>query len=296
MRTSAIFWAVLGFTLLFAFPVQALFGFGQKSHTNSIGMEFVLIPAGSFSRIVGENDFGEPVYSKATINNSFYLGKYEVTQEQWKAVMGTNPSYDKGRTNPVDGVSWDDVQKFINTLNAKEGKNKYRLPSEVEWEFASRGGKDSMYCFFMKDSDVESLYAQRGKLIDEIISADKKTVKHVKAKIKDIEEEFANELGTYAWFSMNSDSKSHPVGQKKPNPYGLYDIYGNVWEWVQDWYAELPKEQELKDYSGPAKGSFRVLRGGSWGSSAFYCRSDIRYYHRLGNYSSLGFRLAISPE
>jgi formylglycine-generating enzyme required for sulfatase activity len=167
--------------------------------TNSIGMEFVLIPAGAFemgspSNEAGRDDDDGPIH-QVTIKNAFYMGKYEVTQEQWRAVMGDNPSYFTGNDNlPVEQVSWDDVQEFIRKLNAKEGTDKYRLPSEAEWEYACRAGTTTRYSF----GDSES------------------------------------RLGEYAWYTDNSGSKTHPVGQKKPNPWGLYDMHGNVWEWVLD--------------------------------------------------------------
>jgi formylglycine-generating enzyme required for sulfatase activity len=128
-----------------------------------------------------------------------------VTQEQWAAVMGDNPSQFKGRTNPADNVSWFDAQEFIKRLNAREGTNRYRLPTEAEWELAARGGADTRF-FFMKDPKT---YKEAEPLLD-----------------------------ACAWFAKNSGWTTHPVGQKKPNPYGLYDIYGNVFEWVQDWYAD----------------------------------------------------------
>jgi formylglycine-generating enzyme required for sulfatase activity len=152
MRAGTTFLLVFGLTLLFAVPAQALFGFGEKTHTNSIGMEFVLIPAGSFLREVNiVNEFNETLYNpKVIVSKPFYLGKYEVTQEQWVAVMGNNPSGFKGRPNPVNHVSWNDVQKFINRLNAKDGHNRYRLPTEAEWDLAARGGTETMFFFHEK--------------------------------------------------------------------------------------------------------------------------------------------------
>ena len=228
----------------------------DKSFTNSIGMEFVLIPAGQSIRAEGLNDFGEEAEHQVSISQPFYLGKYEVTQEQWVAVMGTgsNPSIFKGRTNPVENVSWDDVQVFIQKLNEKEGDNKYRLPTEAEWEHAARAGSETKW-FFGSDP---------------------------------------NQLGKYAWFKDNSAGTTHPVGEKQPNPWGLYDIYGNVWEWVQDWYGEYP-EGAMMDPTGPASGSARIYRGGSWFNPANSCRSAYRG-KRLPGYrrSHLGFRLAFS--
>ena len=228
----------------------------EQAFTNSIGMEFVLIPASQFSR--GEV---QPA-SLVTISRPFYLGKYEVTQEQWMVVMGedNNPSEFKGRTNPVENVSWDDTQEFIQKLNEKEGGKKYRLPTEAEWEHAARAGTKTEW-FFGDDPDA---------------------------------------LDEYAWClqnSQNSQDSTHPVGQKKPNPWGLYDIYGNVFEWVQDWYGEYPKEA-VTDPTGPtdAEGAYRVSRGGRWEYVAEYCRLAVRYKSTSFRRSKgLGFRLAFSP-
>ncbi|MDR2123390.1 MAG: formylglycine-generating enzyme family protein [Desulfovibrio sp.] len=270
MRTNTISLLVLGLTLLCADPAHALFGIGEKTHTNSIGMEFVLIPAGSFLQEVNiVNEFNEKLYNpKMTVSKPFYLGKYEVTQEQWVAVMGNNPARVKGRTNPVENVSWNDVQEFIKRLNAKEKHNRYRLPTEAEWELAARGGTETMFFFMKKD---EGTWADA-----------------------------ARQLDAYAWFKMNSGETTHTVGQKKPNQYGLYDVYGNVWEWVQDyWHEDWPQDREITDYRGPASGSYRVFRGGDWSRDAEYCRSAFRYYNGspgLLTSDVIGFRLALSPE
>jgi formylglycine-generating enzyme required for sulfatase activity len=232
--------------------------------TNSIGMEFVLVPAGSFQVVIGKNEFAEDVFSTAIISKPFYLGKYPVTQEQWVAVMESNPSFFKGRRNPVEKVSWNDAQEFIRRLNTKEGHERYRLPTEMEWEYAAKGGTNTKY-FFMKDPKT---WAEAEGL-----------------------------LADYAWSRGNARETTHPVGQKKPNPYGFYDIYGNVFEWVQDWYAELPKSQKMTDYRGPKTGDVRVNRGGSWFYTAKLCRSDHRDYDKPDfRDTDLGFRLALSSE
>lgn len=191
-----------------------------------------------------------------TISKPFYLGVYPVTQEQWEAVMGSTPSAFKGRNCPVSNVSWDDAQAFIKRLNAKEKQGCYRLPTEMEWELAARAGTDTKY--FFGDS---------------------------KSRLDD-----------YAWFDKNSGKAMHPVGQKKANPYGLFDIYGNVWEWVQDFYEDLPKGA-LYDYCGPSCGTEHVIRGGCWFHSAKDCQSGERDGLAAFRKSDfLGFRLALSIE
>jgi formylglycine-generating enzyme required for sulfatase activity len=168
---------------------------------------------------------------------NYEMGKTEVTQAHWKAVMGNNPSYfsDCGDNCPVENVSWDDVQQFIQKLNAKTGKQ-YHLPSEDEWEFACHGGSDDEYCG-------------------------------------------GGDLNALGWYKDNSREKTHPVGFKKPNGYGLYDMNGNVWEWSSDKYE--------------AGKPYRVLRGGSWGLGAQFARSALRNYLDPAIRNNFnGFRLA----
>ena len=233
--------------------------------TNSIGMEFVKVQAGSFvmgskepkcpadDPFTGKNEYldcmdkGPKSHEKpahqVTISQDFYMGKYEVTQAQWYTVMGNNPSQFLGeevggdsRNHPVEQVSWNDVQTFITKLNAKEGKN-YRLPTEAEWEYACRsGGKDEMYCG-------------------------------------------GNDLTTLAWYEGNSGMRTHQVGTKRPNGLGLNDMSGNVWEWCGDrylmhifYYKQSPKD----DPQGPSEGFSRVIRGGSWFDGAGHARAAAR--------------------
>ena len=224
----------------------------RRKLSNSVGMEFVKIPSGEF--MMGSNEYnGEQPVHKVTIRTSFFLGKYPVTQKQWVKVMGSNPSYFKGDDLPVEKVSWDDAQKFIQKLNQMEGTDEYRLPSEAEWEYACRAGTTTRYYF--GDDELK--------------------------------------LGNYAWYSSNSGDETHPVGQKKPNAWGLYDMHGNVWEWCQDRWHD--------NYSGaPSDGSAwedgsvsdRVIRGGSWSSHASLCRSASRNRNGPGDRAySLGFRV-----
>ena len=216
--------------------------------TNSIGMEFMLIAAGTF--LMGGDV--EATVHQVTISQPFYLGKYAVTREQWAAVMGTNPSGFQGDPNrPVEQVSWNDVQGFIRQLNAKEGGASYRLPTEAEWEYACRAGSTTAYCF----GDDPNL------------------------------------LGKYGWYDGNADRTTHPVGQCRPNVWGLYDMHGNIFEWVQDWFGEYALEP-VTDPQGPASGLRRVVRGGSWHDSTRGCRSAYRDHVEPGyRGGDLGFRL-----
>ena len=212
----------------------------EKNYTNSIGMEFVLIPSGSF--MMGADQESEPADGDeeprhpVTISKAFYLGKFEVTQSQWVAVMGDNPSEFKGDNMPVDSVSWDDAQAFLQKLNQMEGTDKYRLPTEAEWEYAARAGTESTYSFGNDTAD----------------------------------------LGDYAWYDENSGGVTHPVGQKKSNPWGLFDMHGNVAEWVQDWYAQSYQPDQSIDPQGNPYGRYRVMRGGCWDYPDWYCRSSDR--------------------
>ena len=178
----------------------------------------------------------------------FKMGKYEVTQAQWEAVMGNNPSHFKGADNPVENVSWDDCQEFLKKINAlplvKKSGLVFRLPTEKEWECACRAGSKGDYC-----------------------------------KLADGTEITESTLGEVAWYDNNSDNKTHPVGQKKPNAFGLYDMHGNVWEWCEDlWYAGY---------------SYRVIRGGSWNYDSRLCTAGNRVnYYPDSRDNFLGFRLA----
>jgi formylglycine-generating enzyme required for sulfatase activity len=215
--------------------------------SNSLGMEFVLVAAGTYSMGVQGAHQGRQV----TISQPFYLGKYPVTQVQWLAIMGTNPSRFPGEDHPVESVSWDDVQEFIRLLNAREGSGTYRLPTEAEWEYAARAGATTAYCC---GND-------------------------------------ARRLDAYAWYAANARGTTHSVGQRQPNAWGLHDMHGNVWEWVQDWYGTY-SAAPARDPQGPSTGSHRVRRGGSWHSDAHECSAVYRSIIKAGDcYSTLGFRL-----
>ena len=224
-----------------------------ESWMNSLGMEFVWIPAGNFLMGSPEDEEGRfpgERQHEVRISEGFWMNKYEVTQGEWEAVMRANPSHfsDCGPRCPVERVSWVDTQEFIRRLNSRESGRGYvyRLPTEAEWEYAARAGTPG---------------ARYG------------------------------ELDVIAWYSANSGRSTHPVGQKRPNMWGLHDMLGNVWEWVGDWYAEYPSGP-VTDPGGSESGSRRVDRGGSWGSNARYVRSARRRNISPGLRSpSIGFRL-----
>ena len=217
---------------------------------------FVYVQGGSFAMgCTSEQDDcasnEKPVHRVSL--NSFSIGKYEITQAQWQAVMGSNPSKFKNCDNcPVERVSWNEVQKFIKKLNQLTGQ-RFRLPTEAEWEYAARGGKRSRG------------YRYAG----------------------------SNSPGTVAWYDSNSGYKTHPVGQKQANELGLYDMSGNVWEWCSDWYGRnYYGSSSSSNPSGPSTGTRKVLRGGSWNISAAYDRVSNRSYNSPSTQiSSNGFRL-----
>src|SRR5262249_38027127 len=205
---------------------------------NRIGMELILIPAGEFRMGAEDGDADEKPAHLVRISRPFYLGKYPVTQAQWEAVMGTNPSHFTGDPSlPVEDVSWNDVQEFLRRLSEKEGGKPYRLPTEAEWEDAARAGAATAYCFGDESS----------------------------------------QLREYAWYAKNSGGRTHPVVQLKPNAWGLYDVHGNVWEWVQDWYdAAYYWKSPVEDPKGPQEGQFKVVRGGSWFNEPWNVRVSSR--------------------
>jgi formylglycine-generating enzyme required for sulfatase activity len=231
-----------------------------RTRTNQAGIEFVLIPSGEF--MMGSTNGGvkEKPLHQVAISQPFYMGKYEVTQAQWQAVMGNNPSNFGNCDNcPVEQVSWVDAQQFINKLNGTNDGYTYRLPSEAEWEYACRAGTTGDYA---GNLDVMAWYANNAgnsRLDADAIYRDK----------------------TRNPFKRLTDNgnKTHPVGTKKANAWGLYDMHGNVFEWCQDWYHD--------NYNGaPSDGSawlsvgeqkWRVLRGGSWDHLAYNSRSAFRF-------------------
>jgi formylglycine-generating enzyme required for sulfatase activity len=239
-------------SILIKSSAQTVFTF--ETWTNSIGMEFVSIPTGTF--MMGSSDSDTEAFDhekpahRVTISPPFYLGKYPVTQAQWEVVMGMNHSWFKGADRPVENVSWNDVQAFMRKLNEREGVDHYRLPTEAQWEYACRAGSNTRYHFG----------------------------------------DDAARLGEYAWYNDNSGGQTHPVGQKQPNAWGLYDMHGNVWEWVRDWYGSYTANP-VTDPIGPTSGVDRVFRGGSWGNDAQGVRAASRYANDPGiGFRRIGFR------
>ncbi|MCE1225570.1 MAG: SUMF1/EgtB/PvdO family nonheme iron enzyme [Geobacteraceae bacterium] len=210
-------------------------GMGNLADSTT-GMKFVVVPEGCFqmgdSKGNGSSD-EKPVHQVCL--DAFSIGKYEVTQGQWKKVMGGNPSefVSCGDNCPVEQVSWNDVQQFISRLNSQSSTN-YRLPTEAEWEYACRAGGTEEYCG-------------------------------------------SNDINAVAWCSDNSGSQTHSVGQKQANGWGIHDMSGNVWEWVQDWYNKsYYVSSPQSNPQGPSSGSYRVVRGGSWARSTDYVRASAR--------------------
>ncbi|ACL05058.1 protein of unknown function DUF323 [Desulfatibacillum aliphaticivorans] len=235
---------------------------GQNEFTDSSGMEFVKIEAGAFTMGAPEGEEFEDAQPehKITITKPFYMGKYEVTRKQWAEIMGQDASKLSNPNNPVEQVSYADVELFLLKLNEKEGTKTYRLPTEAEWEYAARAGTAAAY-FFGDD---------------------------------------ASRLGEYAWYYGNSKF-TNPVGRLKPNPWGLYDIYGNVFEWCQDYYGQdYYKDAPSVDPKGfqpdvKVKKTARVIRGGGWYSKAKFCSSAYRS-NSLSPQKFIGLRLVKDIE
>ena len=218
--------------------------------TGPAGMEFVWVPAGEFrmGSTSSEASLLEHPVTQVRISRGFWLGKYEVTQEEWEAVMGSNPSYFSECGNcPIEQVSWEDAQDFIGRLHAREGRKVYRLPTEAEWEYAARAGTAG--------------------------------------------DRYGN-VDAVAWYHGNSGNRTQPVGGKAPNAFGLHDMLGNVWEWVEDWAAAGRLGGTVTDPRGPGSGVRRVVRGGAWSLAARGTRAPGFARARPGRRDYLvGFRL-----
>jgi formylglycine-generating enzyme required for sulfatase activity len=230
----------------------------------------VFIPPGTFRMGSPTNEVDrnerEGLQTSVTISRGFWMGKYEVTQGEYLAVMGTNPSYFTGDTNrPVERVSWNDATNYCATVTQRERlagriatNSAYRLPTEAEWEYACRAGTTTRFSYG--------------------------------------DDPGYTKLSNYGWYDVNSGKTTHSVGQKLANPWGLYDMHGNVWEWCQDWYGTYPGGIAI-DPQGPATGSLRVFRGGSWSYDTRGCRSAYRYgiYPDFRPDYGRGFRVVLAP-
>jgi len=231
--------------------------------SNSIGMKFRLLPTGEF--LMGTSPskadrYEEEHLHREEISQEFYLGKFEVTQAQWKSVMGTQPwegeeNVREGDDFPATFISYRDADEFCKKLSAREGK-KYRLPSEAEWEYACRAGSQNAYSFGNDISILEQ----------------------------------------YGWYDKNTEEVgnefAHQVGQRLANEFGLYDMHGNVWEWCRDLYDDDFRGDDAVQLVGPNDDEHRVIRGGSWSGFEFSCRSATRAPAAIdarGN--DLGFRV-----
>lgn len=238
-----------------------------SDYSNNLGMNFKLIPAGTFVMGSPGNESGrcsDESQHQVTLSRSFYMQTTEVTQGQWQAVMGSNKSnfLECGLDCPVERVSWEEVQDFIAKLNQLSGL-KYRLPTEAEFEYAARAGTTGALA--------------SGELTEVMCEEDKKM----------------NEIG---WYCGNANGKTHPVGLKKANAWGLYDMHGNLWEWCQDsWDGAGYSTDPVIDPLGTKSTDGRVIRGGSWNDYAWRNRSANRdwcVFHYRNEW--IGFRLALS--
>jgi formylglycine-generating enzyme required for sulfatase activity len=243
----------------------------------NVAMKMVLISAGKFTMgspkenkpvPAGQRTFGGKGRGSSadanslrehevTIGKPFFMGVYLVTQEQYEQVMGNNPSFFKGPSNPVEQVSWNDAVEFCSALSKKTGQ-KVHLPTEAQWEYACRAGTGTRFSFGNNE----------------------------------------NAIGEYGW-DRRSGGYTHPVGQKKPNAWGLYDMHGNVWEWCSDWYSEnyySAKGNNL-DPQGPDSGTTRVTRGGCWLNIPMSCQSAFRSSWGPGEKSNcVGFRVVMDSK
>lgn len=248
-RRVALSCIVMGVLVLFT-------GCPAGSKITVADIDFVWCPDGEFYMGSTDGNSNELPVHHVTISKGFWISSEEVSQEQWMAIMGDNPSDMTGDPRaPVENVSWNDVQTYITALNDAHPLRTFRLPTEAEWEYACRADTSTAY-FFGTDSSA---------------------------------------LTKYAWYSSNDGNKTHLVGQKEANDWGLYDVYGNVGEWVNDWYDDYPEEGAAEtDPQGPETGSTHVFRGGTWSDDAATCTSSHRSSAGADKRSSkIGFRLVM---
>ncbi len=243
------------------FAICPAFGQQPQEIANSIGMKLVLIPADAFTMGSPEEDVGRHPNErqhKVTISEPYYLGQFEVTQEEYEKVTGSNPSSIKGARHPVETLGWEDAVSFCKKLSElpeeKAAGREYRLPTEAEWEYACRAGSETPYSFG----------------------------------------ESAKPLHEHAWFAENSQNQHHPAGGKKPNRWDLYDMHGNVYEWCDDWFDDYPSRSVI-DPQGPIRGTERVIRGGSWvvANESHFRSAQLSNYKPKDRSPLLGFRVVL---
>jgi formylglycine-generating enzyme required for sulfatase activity len=241
--------------------------FPESPVSDSLGMFFIELPPGTFlmgspDHEPGRNEDETP--HQVTLTRAFFIQSTPVTQSQWKQVMGTEPACFKGKADecPVEGVSWAECQGFIKKLSSA-GEYSYRLPTEAEWEYACRAGTEAPFC----SGEIEEVYCAMDPALDAV-----------------------------GWYCGNSGRRTHSVAQKDPNPWGLYDMHGNVSEWCSDWYGPCA-ESPVTDPAGPDSGRGRVVRAGSWFSSAKNCGSASRFWWPpKASGDTIGFRLVREPK
>jgi formylglycine-generating enzyme required for sulfatase activity len=229
-----------------------------------LGMVFVYVEAGTFNMGSPETEPGrkdDELQHEVIITKPYYIQSTPVTQKQWRAIMGEAPSKfaENGEDRPVEGITWNRCQEFIKRLNS-QGEGHYRLPTEAEWEYACRANSLTP----LSNGDINKLFC-----------------------------DYDPNLDALGWYCYNSDNQTHPVGLKDPNPWGLYDMHGNVNEWCQDWYGKYTPSRET-DPQGPLSGTEKVVRGGSWFASAKNCRSASRFKwspNSKSNFHVIGVRL-----
>ena len=244
-------------------PIDNAFDSTPRTFTvDGVSFKMIKVDGGTFQMGATSEQGSDAGDSEKPVHNvtlsCYYIGQTEVTQALWKAVMGFNPSYHKGDNLPVETVSWEDCQTFIAKLNKLTGQ-KFRLPTEAEWEYAARGGNKS------------NGYKYSG----------------------------SNDIDIVAWYKGNSGCKTHPVATKQPNELGLYDMSGNVYEWCQDWYDDkYYSNSPATNPTGPSSGSCRVFRDGTNGDIARWCRVSNRFSEAPSErgYGYFGFRLALSAR
>ena len=243
---------------------------GKNWTLEDINLEMIYCPAGNFMMGSPSDELGEKtneILHKVKLSKPFLIGKFPITQKQYLTIMRNNPSNFKGDNNPVECVCWEDAKKYCERLNnlfkdkLPVGCN-FSLPTEAQWEYACRAGTNTSL------NSGKNITSETGSCYN---------------------------LDEVGWYCQNSGGKTHAVGQKKPNVWGIYDMHGNVNEWCEDWYGDYPSSA-VTDPTGPSSGSRRVIRGGSFDNNAWCCRSASRLCLNPGfNRTYLGFRVALVP-